>query len=576
MKRLISLATFTVAALGLLAGFSGAAAAETISPNPITFETGQGYSVGNINGQNSWSKTGAYDANVVSTSRYGFGQALQISDATTSGSFGDQTFSPALTQAAGESAQTHFDATFQIGTTSDTAQAGSHLSVSPDNGSGGRMSYLRFEDQGDGVHVFFDDVTDSGPFYKMATFNETGIATLDRTTAHTIRFSIDFKPGPANDVVNIYIDNVLKATGTTWEDYYRYDNENQGSPAPVPTTTGLSFLERGTADPSNLGGGFLVDNVSYASSMTPPACTQTGLMRDGINLTAKQIGGTATGDVDATGCNIGVYYAPGTTGTVNAANIHGANYYGVVVNAAAVSVTNSSIHNIGEVPFNGTQHGVGVLYTTINQALATTGPAATGTLSGNTITLYQKNGVVVSGTGAVVTVQNNTVTGNGPVSYIAQNGIQMSYGATGTISGNTVSRNEYTGANGASSGGIIIVGGAYYFGLPYSTDISVTKNVVTNNDVGVWLSNAQADGSAPVTKTNNKVVSNTISKTDGATNVSGDGTCGYQVGIADEGNKDNIVNNTISGNGYVPTTSCATGTFRTAIDPLGSNHIHNN
>jgi len=37
---------------------------------------------------------------------------LRISDATTSGSFGDQTFSPGLSQAAGESAQTHFDASF--------------------------------------------------------------------------------------------------------------------------------------------------------------------------------------------------------------------------------------------------------------------------------------------------------------------------------------------------------------------------------------------------------------------------------------------------------------------------------
>ena len=574
MKRLISLATLTVAALGLLAGFSGAAAAD--SAGPITFESSQSYVLGNINGQQGWSNTGLYDANVVSTSLYGFGQALQVSDATTSGSFGDQTFSPSLTQAAGESAQTHFEASFQIGAESATVRPGSHMSVSPDNGSGGRMSYLRFEDQTDGIHVFFDDVTDAGPYYKLATFNELPIATLDRTIAHTIRFSIDFKPGPGNDVVNIYIDGVLKTTGTTWEDYYRYDNEKSGSGASVPTTSSLLFRESDTADSGNAGGGFLVDNVSLVSSMAPPVCTPTDLFRDGNYLTAKQIGGTATGDIDATGCNIGVYYAPGTSGTVTAANIHGANYYGVVANAAMVNVTNSSIHNIGEVPFDGTQHGVGVLYTTINQALGNTGPSATGTLSGNTIKLYQKNGVVVSGTGAVVTVQNNTVTGNGKVNYIAQNGIQMSYGATGTISGNTVSGNEYTGTNGASSGGIIIVGGAFYFGLPYSTGISVTKNVVTNNDVGVWLSNAQADGSAPVTKTSNKVVNNTISKTDGATNVSGDGTCGYQAGIADEGNKDSIVNNTISGDGYVPDTTCESGTFRTAIDPLGSNHIHNN
>ena len=63
--------------------------------------------------------------------------------------------------------------------------------------AGGRMSYLRFEDQADGVHVFFDDVTDAGPVGTVATFNETDIATLGRTSAHHIRFAIDFVPGPA-------------------------------------------------------------------------------------------------------------------------------------------------------------------------------------------------------------------------------------------------------------------------------------------------------------------------------------------------------------------------------------------
>jgi hypothetical protein len=175
-----------------------------------------------------------------------------------------------------------------------------------------------------------------------------------------------------------------------------------------------------------------------------PICTPTGFVRDGIDLTAAQIGGNVTGDLDATGCNIGVYYGPGTSGTVSAANIHGANYYGVVVNAAAVDVTNTSIHDIGENPFNGSQHGVGVLYTTILQSGDSTGTSASGTLRGSTISLYQKNGVVISGPGATAIVQNNTVTGLGQVDFIAQNGIQVSFGASGTVTGNEVSDNYYT------------------------------------------------------------------------------------------------------------------------------------
>lgn len=179
-----------------------------------------------------------------------------------------------------------------------------------------------------------------------------------------------------------------------------------------------------------------------------PVCTQTGLMRDGLNLTAAEVNpsGTVSGTVDASGCNIGVYYGPGHSGTVSGANISGANYYGVVADGAAVNITDSSIHDIGESPFNGSQHGVGVLYTTVHQDGTTTLTSASGTLSGSTITRYQKNGVVVSGSHANVTVKNNTVTGNGPVNYIAQNGIEIASGASASVTGNTVSGHFYTPA----------------------------------------------------------------------------------------------------------------------------------
>ena len=50
-----------------------------------------------------------------------------------------------------------------------------------------------------------------------------------------IRFSINLKNGPANDQVKIYVDGVLKKTGTTWEDYYRYDSEQAPQGNKVPT-----------------------------------------------------------------------------------------------------------------------------------------------------------------------------------------------------------------------------------------------------------------------------------------------------------------------------------------------------
>jgi parallel beta-helix repeat protein len=299
-------------------------------------------------------------------------------------------------------------------------------------------------------------------------------------------------------------------------------------------------------------------------------CTETGFVRDGINMTAAQIGGNVSGDLDATGCNIGVYYDNVHTGNVTGANIHGANYYGVVVNgdvgSVSVNVTGSAIHDIGESPLTGqgSQHGNAVYYRAF-------GGTASGTISGNTVSNYQKNGITINGS-VSATITNNTVTGQGPVSWIAQNGIQLGYGLKATVTGNTVTGNAYTGTNNASSGGILVVGGECFGpGLPITVNLSITKNILTGNDVGVFIFNGDAACIAPTTATNNAVKLNTISN-DAVTNTTGltvTPACGYQAGISDNGKKDLIVNNKISGVGYTPVTGDCSGTpaaFVRAVD----------
>jgi hypothetical protein len=270
-----------VLAGGIVLGSGAVASADRLGP--ITFEpvpSTPPYTLGNINGQQGWMKTGGYDAAVAAVAgfpdaaRYRFGaQALRISDALASGSFGDQTISPGLASPAGEGlANTHFEAKFKIGTTKRTVQPGLQVSISPDDGNGSRMSYLRFNDLPDGVHVFFDDVTNPGGLGAPSTFNETDIATLKRRKAHAIKFSLDLKPGAANDVVKIYIDGKLKIRGTTWEDYYRYDPEQSGNGNQVPSVGKLIFpVRRSAADshPANADQGYLIDRVSLLSSNPP-------------------------------------------------------------------------------------------------------------------------------------------------------------------------------------------------------------------------------------------------------------------------------------------------------------------
>ena len=183
--------------------------------------------------------------------------------------------------------------------------------------------------------------------------------------------------------------------------------------------------------------------LSMTTTAEAATCTATGFLRDGINLTAAQIGGTVSGTLDATGCDIGVYFA--TPGSVtSAAEIFGARYFGVVDDGTAVTVEGASIHNIGDNPFDGTQHGVGIYF--VN--------GASGAIDGNTVWAYQKGGIVVTdtqtytGPATTATVTNNTVTGLGPVDFIAQNGIQVSRGAVATVRGNDISDNFYTGEAG--------------------------------------------------------------------------------------------------------------------------------
>ena len=301
------------------------------------------------------------------------------------------------------------------------------------------------------------------------------------------------------------------------------------------------------------------------SARTATACPYTGFYRDTINLTAALINpvGTVSGEVDATGCNIGVYYNVGQ-GTVSNADIHGAKYFGVVVDGnttvVTVNVLQSSIHDIGENPLNGDQHGVGIYYAAFD------GGSASGRIVGNSVWNYQKGGIVANGPGTTADIENNIVTGQGRIDYIAQNGIQAGWGATAQIMRNTVTNNSYTGPNCASSGGIIAVGGPLY-GPPnvYTTGTQIVGNTVVNNDVGVYLSNLDSSDAypgyaPPSTMTNIKVVGNTITNNRLA-NISGNG-CGYggyQAGVSDVGNNDKIIDNVISGAGYAASGTSAGG-----------------
>jgi hypothetical protein len=251
----------------------------------------EAFSLGSPNGQSGWSKTGAFDHNVVNNT-YGItsfnSKSLRISNAVTSGSFGDQTFSQSLVNEVGETTatnggmsggvrQTHFEYQFDIASTVPGAeQPGLSMSNSADRGDGARMTHLRFSDSPTGLQVFFFDYQDTVPYGSVGNeaagcdgvgdldnFYETHIGTdLNRAVPHTIRLTLDVIDGPLNDVVRVYIDGALVHTGTSWEDYFRWCEATGVS----RTVDSLLFRTSGTAAPATLGNGFLIDNLRTGSS----------------------------------------------------------------------------------------------------------------------------------------------------------------------------------------------------------------------------------------------------------------------------------------------------------------------
>jgi hypothetical protein len=236
--------------------------------------------------------------------------------------------------------------------------------------------------------------------------------------------------------------------------------------------------------------------TSMPAASLAATCTETGFSRDGINLTATRIGGAVSGELDATGCDIGVYNPTSVTN----ADIHGALYFGVVVDGHTnVNTTGSKVHDIGDMPLNGMQRGRAILY--VN--------GASGTIAGNQVYDFQKNGIEVSGLAAdgvalssiktSATVLKNVVTGVGHIDYIAQNGIVIRNGASATVKDNMVSRIWYTPDGTEATGllnyeaGKITVSGNTFVDTEVRIDGVVTANVQGHATTTVRLHRVRVD-----------------------------------------------------------------------------------
>ncbi|RPH47809.1 MAG: hypothetical protein EHM91_05230, partial [Planctomycetota bacterium] len=164
-------------------------------------------------------------------------------------------------------------------------------------------------------------------------------------------------------------------------------------------------------------------------------------------LTDYFITGTST-------TNYPIVFVDGATGvaisdlTVDGNGQGNTNYRfsGIAFWNAGGSVSDAAVTRVRDNPFSGNQHGVAIY------AYNTTGGPYTIALSDVTIDDFQKNALALSGTGLTVDLERVDVTGQGPTTLNAQNGIQVGLGAGGTVTDCSVSDIVYTGGGWAASG----------------------------------------------------------------------------------------------------------------------------
>jgi nitrous oxidase accessory protein NosD len=160
----------------------------------------------------------------------------------------------------------------------------------------------------------------------------------------------------------------------------------------------------------------------------------------------------------------------------------GTNLVGIYFKNSSGTISSNALRNqILDPADQGCQDGLA-----INVESAGTSSIA---ITGNSVRNYDKNGITVSGIGGVAgpqaSVTSNTVIGLGATLATPQNGIQIAFGASGTVSGNKVADNIFTNppCGGGTpeppcfgSSGILIYA---------SAGVKVSGNTVTSTQFGI-------------------------------------------------------------------------------------------
>jgi len=155
--------------------------------------------------------------------------------------------------------------------------------------------------------------------------------------------------------------------------------------------------------------------------------------------------------------------------------------FGVKVDGnGEAQIDHNRITEIRDIPLSGAQNGVAV-----QVGRQAEGEVGTAKIDHNLIDRYQKNGPTVDNVGSFAEIDHNVIIGQNPAS--AQNGVQVSRGATGDVHHNEISENSFGGDPAAGTGaGVLLF-------QPAVGGVKVSHNEAFLNDDNISLSNADGE-----------------------------------------------------------------------------------
>ncbi len=292
-------------------------------------------------------------------------------------------------------------------------------------------------------------------------------------------------PGSCGGPGNFYVNDL-----NTGDDYYTTapGNDANAGTASAPFLTIQKALA--VAAPGNtiyVDGGTYITQVDINKTISIIGAGRSGAFTTRIKAPAVPASVT-----NANGSFQPIIYAHEAGNTINLDSllIDGdggrtiPNYLGVYYFEASGSLTKSRVQAIRDATFSGSQSGSGVF---VNHTWDTPLSHSV-TIDDNEVVDYQKTGILVNEINTQAIITNNTVTGQAITGLNAQNGIQLGYGAYGTITGNTITANLYNSANPHLylASGIILVGtGVDLTNTPTGNTTTIGSNNLNGNEAGM-------------------------------------------------------------------------------------------